>query len=78
MKNGTQSKIGPRMKKKMKKRKKSERQKESPKLSNWNKWFFFYIVKFDIYNEEGEILTQGSVIEIRKNVNWAIRLLTIG
>ena len=64
----------------MKKKKKEwEREKKRAKnsLIGIND-FFFYIVKFDIYNEEGEILTQGSVIEIRKNVNWAIRLLTIG
>ena len=70
MKNGTQYKIGPRMKKKMKKRKKSEREKESPKLSNWNKWdFFFFLVKFDIYNEEGEILIQGTLNKTLKNVS---------
>ena len=68
MKNGTQSKIGPRMKKKMKKRKKSEREKECPKLSNWNKWDFF-LVKFDIYNEEGEILIQGALNKTLKNVS---------
>ena len=38
----------------------------------------FFLVKFDIYNEEGEILIQGALIETPENVSWAIRLLTIG
>ena len=31
--------------------------------------FFFFLVKFDIYNEEGEILIQGALIETPENVS---------
>ena len=69
MKNGTQSKIGPRMKKKMKKRKKVREKKRAQNSLIGINEIFFFLVKFDIYNEEGEILIQGALNKTLKNVS---------